>query len=216
MTEHIRGIGALGPRYVEALTLAADIHRDQLRKGSNVPYLAHLLSVSALVLEDGGTEIQAIAALLHDAVEDGGPGVKERVGALGDRVLGMVVECSDDEPVEGVKRPWRVRKEEYVAHLATNSLGALRITGADKLHNARCIVDDARVDGAIPEFNACKHQTLWYYASVSAAVRDRLPERSRIALGLDRIVTELCLVMGEPRPEATPQAPVCDCQNAAA
>lgn len=218
MTDTMRGSGALSPRYEAALALAANIHHDQRRKGTDVAYLSHVMSVSSLVLEDGGSEDEAIAALLHDAVEDGNAGDKERVARFGPEVLAIVEACSDDEPEGGDKKPWRFRKARYVKHLLdpSASVGAVRVTGADKLHNARCIVDDLRIDGALPKFNACKHQTLWYYATVSSAVTARLPERSRIAINLDVVVDEMCAALGEPRPASSPEVPVCDCENAAA
>ena len=208
----LRGSGPLTPRYERAFSLAADIHRDQPRKGSRVAYLSHLMSVSALVLEDGGTEDEAIAALLHDAVEDGPPTSRVAIETgFGPVVLDMVLSCTDDEPDDdGVKRPWSTRKQEYLAHLPHASLGSLRVTAADKLHNARCIAADLRVDDTWPKSNACVHQHLWYYASVYDAVQPRLPG-SRTVTGLDRAVDELCALVRLPRPSASPVAPSCSC-----
>ncbi len=133
------GCGPLSPRFDEAVGLAADLHRAQVRKGTNVPYLAHLLAVAALVLEQGGDEDEAIASLLHDAVEDQGGQptlirIRER---FGERVAAIVAACSDTD--QQPKPPWRERKEAYIAHLGQPGLdpGVLRVSLANKLHNLR-------------------------------------------------------------------------------
>jgi (p)ppGpp synthase/HD superfamily hydrolase len=213
----------MGPKYVEAFGFAAEIHHDQPRKGTDIAYLSHVMSVSALVLEDGGTEQEAIAGLLHDTIEDeprtaeyGPPRAKVEIAErFGDDVLEMVLACTDDEPDDkGQKRPWRTRRTEYIAHLESAPLGALRVTAADKLHNTRCTVDDLRIEGEWPKSNACVHQHLWYYATVSEVVSRRLPD-SRTAAILDRTVTELCEAAGQPRPEPSSDAPTCTCAGAA-
>ena len=195
------GAGELTARYDEALAYASAHHRDQFRKGSRVPYLSHLMSVSALVLEHGGTEDQAIAGLLHDAVEDAevgqGRAVLEHIGeAWGEPVATMVQACSDslNETTEG-KRPWEERKREYVAALrdpAKKSDEAVLVTAADKTHNARCIADDLRRygPGFWSTFNAKPDRLLWYYDQVAAAIADRLPNHS-ITPVLQRAVAEL-------------------------
>ncbi len=129
-------------RFDGALAFASDAHRSQTRKGSGVPYIAHLMSVSALVIEHGGDEDRAIAALLHDAVEDqGGAEMAARIEArFGARVARIVQECSDSE---GDPKPeWQVRKTRYIAGIATKSDEACLVTSADKLHNARSILAD--------------------------------------------------------------------------
>ncbi len=115
----MRGSGPLTERYVAAVRLAERTHHAQFRKGTHIAYLSHVMSVSALVLEDGGSEDEAIAGLLHDAIEDGRPPPKDEIRErFGHEVLVMVLACSDDEPAaDGVKRPWLERKEAYVAHL---------------------------------------------------------------------------------------------------
>ena len=138
-----------GQRFIAAVEEASRYHAGQLRKGTEVPYLAHLLSVAALVLEDGGSEDEAIAALLHDAVEDAGgrrtlEAIRER---FGDEVAMIVMACSDTDATP--KPPWRARKESYLAHLAdeTTPASVLRVSLADKLHNARAILSDYRILG---------------------------------------------------------------------
>src|SRR3954452_23599343 len=142
------GAGSLGTRFDDALHFAFERHRFHVRKGSRVPYLSHLMSVSALVLEHGGSEDQAIAGLLHDAVEDARKGqgreVLEDIGKrFGDSVGEMVAACSDSlNDDERGKAPWRERKQEYVAALGDPSKkpdDALLVAAADKTHNALSI-----------------------------------------------------------------------------
>ena len=171
----------LGGRFDEALAFAAEMHREQARKGIPVPYLSHLLGVASLVLEYGGDEDQAIAALLHDTLEDCGtehaPAIGERFGPA---VLALVRACSDDEVPAGTeKRPWRVRKEGYLAHL--DELGAdhpaLLVSAADKLHNARATRADLRQHGLSvwDRFNRPAEDQLWYYRSLVGVFQRLLP-----------------------------------------
>jgi (p)ppGpp synthase/HD superfamily hydrolase len=128
---------ALGPRFDEALAYAADAHAGQVRKGTSIPFVAHLLAVTALVLEDDGDEDHAIAALLHDAPEDAGG--RDRLDDIrrrfGDRVADIVEACSDTFEVP--KPAWRPRKERYLTHLETAPDDVLRVSLADKVHNLR-------------------------------------------------------------------------------
>ncbi|MCA0146766.1 HD domain-containing protein [Blastococcus sp. LR1] len=192
------GAGPLSERFDEALLYAARHHRDQLRKGSRVPYMTHLMSVSALAMEHGGTEDQAIAALLHDAVEDAQPGqggavlgeIRER---FGDAVADMVAACSDGLNESGERKgSWQERKQAYVDGLPNKSLDALLVTAADKTHNGLCIAADVRRFG--PDFwstfNASRDELLWYYRSVRDVVAQRLPGSS-IADALYRTVAQL-------------------------
>src|SRR5581483_11417276 len=137
----------LDDRFMRAAAKAAEVHRDQMRKGTEIPYFAHLLAVCALVLQDGGTEDEAIAALLHDAAEDqGGEAMLGEIEAeFGSDVSEIVAECSDT--FESPKPPWRARKERYIAHLPQASRSALRVSVADKLDNARAILIDYRCLG---------------------------------------------------------------------
>ncbi len=186
----------LSSRFDEALAFAVDLHREQPRKGTGVPYVSHLLSVAALVLEHGGSEDQAIAALLHDAVEDqGGRPTAERIRErFGDLVAEIVDGCTDTDV--SPKPPWRLRKEAYVARVRNEPAHVRLVSAADKLHNARTMVTDLRIHG--PElwgrFNAGRDETLWYLESLVAAFREAgsMP----IVEELARTVAELRLVSG--------------------
>jgi (p)ppGpp synthase/HD superfamily hydrolase len=169
----------LGARFEAALVEAARLHADQVRKQTNVPYVSHLLAVCGLVLEDGGDEDEAIAALLHDAVEDqgGAPTLQRIREAFGDRVADIVDGCSDTDQTP--KPPWRARKEAYLAHLAdpATTPSVLRVSAADKLHNARSVLSDRRDagDAVWDRFNAGKDDQLWYYRSLVEIFRRRMP-----------------------------------------
>jgi len=158
----------LSSRFKEALIYATQLHAQQTRKRANTPYIAHLLSVAALVLESGGDEDEAIAALLHDAVEDQGgvKTLKEIQQRFGDKVADIVESCTDAYAFP--KPPWRVRKEAYIAHIEAASPEARRVSLADKLHNARSILRDLRFDGegTWEKFNGVKEGTLWYYRTL--------------------------------------------------
>jgi (p)ppGpp synthase/HD superfamily hydrolase len=159
----------LTERFEDALGFAAHLHARQKRKGTPVPYVAHLLSVTSLVLENGGDEDQAIAALLHDAVEDQGglPTLQEINKRFGERVARIVEGCSDSygQP----KPPWRKRKEGYLHHLRQVDADIRLVSLADKLHNARSILRDLRQAGpqSLSRFNGGLAGTLWYYHSLA-------------------------------------------------
>lgn len=162
----------LGPRFDRALALARDLHRDQVRKGTEIPYVAHLMGVASLVVDDGGDEDEAIAALLHDAVED--QGGDSTLGLIrqqfGNRVAAIVKACSDTD--EQPKPPWRARKEAYLAHLHDPHLpdGTLRVSLADKLHRARAILFDLRAGSDVyARFSAGREETRWYYDELARA-----------------------------------------------
>ena len=165
----------LGSRFAVALSYASEIHAYQRRKGSDVPYVSHLLAVCSLVLEDGGDEDEAIGALLHDAAEDqGGQRRLDEIRELfGDRVADIVEGCSDT--LEARKPPWRPRKERYLAHLETAPADVLRVALADKVHNARSIVGDVKRRGGDfwDVFNAGPGEQLWYYRSLVDVFRRR-------------------------------------------
>jgi len=159
-------------RFDLALQLALGLHRKQVRKGTAIPYIVHLMAVCSLVLEAGGDEDQAIAALLHDAVEDqGGLATLETIRHLfGDRVATAVESCSDSvvsDPAS--KPPWRERKEKYLAHLQHATEDAGLVAAADKLHNVRAVVKDFRElgDRVWSRFNAAKQDELWYYTALA-------------------------------------------------
>ena len=180
----------LSARFEEALAYAVGLHREQPRKGTGVPYVSHLLSVAALVLEHHGTEEQAIAALLHDAVEDqGGRPTAEAIRArFGDVVAEIVEGCTDTDV--SPKPPWRERKEAYVARVRGEPAHVRLVSAADKLHNARTMVTDLRIhgDGFWSRFNAGRDETLWYLGALVEAFREA---------GTTPIVEELARTVAE-------------------
>ena len=188
---------ALSVRFEQAMVTAKRLHDEQRRKGTEIPYVAHLLAVASLVLEHGGSEDQAIAALLHDAVEDqGGLETLERIRAdFGDDVAAMVEQCTDayGEP----KPPWRQRKERYVAALPAKSAEARLISAADKLHNARAILSDYRDlgDDLWSRFRGGKDGTLWYYRALADGFSAHGPVS--LAAELARVVAELEALAGQ-------------------
>ena len=181
----------LSSRFQDALLLAAQLHADQMRKGTKIPYVAHLLIVAGSVLEHGGSEDEAIAALLHDAVEDqGGPPTYERIKAqFGQRVADIVQGCSDTD--ETPKPPWKERKVHYLEHLRSAPPSVRLVSAADKLHNARAILADYRDIGEEiwKRFNGGKEGTLWSYRALSDLFNSVGP--ARLAQELDRVVSEL-------------------------
>ncbi len=167
-------IAPLSPaRLADAVRLAAELHAGQRRKGSDAPYLAHLLAVCALVLEHGGDEAQAVAALLHDAIEDaGGDPVRAVIRArFGEDVLAIVEGCTDTD--ETPKPPWRARKERFLERLASAPPRVRLVVAADKLHNAAATRQDlAREGPAVWErFRGGREGTLWYYGAAVAVLR---------------------------------------------
>ncbi|MDT5109088.1 MAG: hypothetical protein QOE20_978 [Mycobacterium sp.] len=182
----------LTERFDEALAYVAHLHRTQLRKGGDIPYLGHLLSVSSLVIEGGGTETQAIAGLLHDAVEDqgGAPILAEIRTKFGDDVAAIVDQCSDTDVVP--KPPWKARKEAYIAHLDTASDDTILVSLADKLDNARALLRDYRIVGAElwQRFSVNDpKEHLWYYRSLLEVFKDR--NQTWLVDELDRVITTL-------------------------
>src|ERR1700684_1031300 len=156
-------------KFTEAMAYAAEKHATQTRKGSDIPYLGHLLSVAGYIIEADGTETEAIAALLHDTAEDQGgeKTLAEIREKSGDEVAKSVAECSDT--VVTPKPPWRERKEHYVHHLSDASDSAVLVSPADKLHNAHAILRDFRAHGAqlwqrFSVKDPADH--LWYYRSL--------------------------------------------------
>jgi (p)ppGpp synthase/HD superfamily hydrolase len=181
----------LTSRFADALQYMYTLHHAQPRKGSDVPYLAHLLSVAALVLENGGDEDQAIAALLHDAPEDQG-GLKTLVEIrqrFGERVASIVDGLTDTYLTP--KPPWRNRKELYIAHLRTAPEEVRLVSLADKLHNARSILADLQAQGPSvwQRFNGGKEGSLWYYRALLAVFEE--DEASPMVGELKRVVEEL-------------------------
>ncbi len=161
----------LTERISEALALAVQAHEKQVRKGTSIPYVAHPMGVASIALEFGADEDQAIAALLHDVLEDGGPQygpvIKER---FGERVLAIVDGCTDGLPdATGKKADWGERKRAYLEHLPQASDDVLLVSGSDKLHNARAIVSDLLKIGpdVFSRFTAGRDGTLWYYRTLA-------------------------------------------------
>jgi (p)ppGpp synthase/HD superfamily hydrolase len=181
----------LSDRFTEALTFATQLHATQIRKGSGTPYIAHLLGVASIVLEYGGDEDEAIAALLHDAIEDqGGAQARSEIRRrFGDRVTEIVDGCtdSDTEP----KPPWRQRKEAYIAHIPNASKSVRLVSAADKLYNARSILKDYQLlgDSLWGRFTGGKEGSLWYYRAIVNAFGQR--ESHPLVDELDRVVGEL-------------------------
>jgi hypothetical protein len=193
----------LSERFTEAMALARDVHCRDVRKGTEIPYLSHLMSVSALVLEHGGSEDQAIAGLLHDAAEDhGGQSMIDTIRVrFGDDVAAIVAACTDsltEDPHH--KLPWWLRKVAYVDHLESADSDALLVSAADKLHNSRCILADYRLlgDELWSRFNpdARRVGSLWYYGRLSAIFSARLggsTPAGELAAELERTVIAIRL-----------------------
>ena len=164
-------------RLSQALALAIEAHDGQLRKETTIPYIAHPMAVASIALEYGADEDQAMAALLHDAVEDGGAKYAKIIRSkFGDRVADIVNGCTDGVPDNnGIKPPWKQRKESYIAHLKSASDDVLLVSGSDKLHNARAIVSDLQNIGnrVFDRFSSSKEQTLWYYQSLADIFKAR-------------------------------------------
>ena len=166
----------LSERFTQAVDYAREAHASQTRKGTSIPYIAHLLGVASLVLDYGGDEDQAIAALLHDTIEDQG-GHHEAVirNQFGGRVVDIVLACTDgtlegkDVPPGRKRADWEQRKRRYLAHLAEAPDDALLVSGCDKLHNARAIVADLRAIGpaVFDRFTGKRDGTLWYYREIT-------------------------------------------------
>ena len=181
----------LSERYDQALLFASQLHRSQLRKTTQVPYLSHLLAVSSLVLEHGGDEDEAIAALLHDAVEDQGglPTLDEIRRRFGERVADIVRGCSDSftQP----KPPWSERKAAYLEHLRGAPPSVRLVAVADKLHNARSVLSDYLSIGEAlwGRFNSGRDQQLWYYRALVDTFLAAGP--GALARELERVVAEL-------------------------
>ncbi|HVO81060.1 MAG TPA: HD domain-containing protein [Terriglobales bacterium] len=189
----------LGRRFEQALLFAFRKHNGQKRKGTEVPYIAHLLGVASLVLEAGGDEDLAIAALLHDVVEDcgGAPMLKEVRRRFGRRVAHVVAGCTDADTYP--KPPWRARKENYLRHLRTANADVRLVSVADKVHNARAVLNDYREIGEPiwERFQGRRDGTLWYYRELAKEFRRRNP--SRLGRELRRVVGELETVASRER-----------------
>ena len=177
---------------VAATTFAYRWHGDQTRKGSKIPYISHLLQVKGLVLEHGGDAEQAIAALLHDSLEDAeNPDIARTRAAdivenFGAGALAIVRDCSDTQADEAgaSKRPWPERKQRYIAHLRFVPERSLLVAACDKRHNLNALVWDVEDRGVeyLERFNAGPEKQVWYYESVLAAIDGRVPARLQAEL----------------------------------
>jgi GTP pyrophosphokinase len=180
-------------RIIDAMAAAAQIHGRQKRPATEIPYLSHLLGTCSIALEYGASEDEAIAALLHDAIEDGQPtdAARATVWSFGSEVCRIVEGCTDADTHP--KPPWRERKEAYLASLATKDHSVLLVSASDKLHNARSIVRDRRVvgDKVWDRFKVPKSETLWYYRSLVTAYRANPVHSPALVAELDRTVAEM-------------------------
>jgi (p)ppGpp synthase/HD superfamily hydrolase len=192
----------LTQRFVQAMHYAHRWHASQTRKGTGIPYLSHLLAVAAIALEHGADEDEAIAALLHDSLEDGPHNTGEPRAQIeqqirehfGERVLQIILGCTDTESDGSRGEPkenWKERKTAYLKHLETANASVLLVAASDKLHNARCILRDFRQlgDKLWQRFSAGKEGSLWYYRSLAEILGRRLP--GRLSVELQELVVEL-------------------------
>jgi GTP pyrophosphokinase len=181
----------LTARFEEALMLANRIHAGQVRKATTIPYIAHPLAVAGLVLQAGGSEDQAIAALLHDVIEDHSDKISlvEITVRFGATVAAIVEGCTDAKTQP--KPPWRLRKERYIAHLQDAPADERLVATADKLHNAWTTLSDYREQGEQiwERFSGRRAGTLWYYRAL-VDMLDR-PDASPLVAEFKRVVAEL-------------------------
>jgi (p)ppGpp synthase/HD superfamily hydrolase len=183
----------LSQEFEAAMFYAAEAHREQVRKGSGVPYLSHLLQVAGLALEYGGEEQVAIGALLHDVVEDTPASPEDIEQRFGKRVRDIVEGCSDTLDKETEDRSWRERKETYLAHLCESaSADVLLVSCCDKLHNSRSILSDLKEQGDTiwGIFKGGREGTLWYYRALVEAYR-KVDAPLRLVRELDEVVSEI-------------------------
>lgn len=164
-------------KLASALDLAIQAHQGQVRKSTTITYISHPMAVASITLEFGATEDQAIAALLHDAIEDGGIQYANIIKAqFGDHVHNLVQGCTDGTPdASGKKAPWLERKTAYLHHREAASDEVLLVSCSDKLHNARAIVSDLINEGPsmFNRFSSTTEQTLWYYRQLAMIFNNR-------------------------------------------
>ena len=184
----------LSRQFEKALTYATRIHGGQLRKKTRIPYIAHILGVSAIAMEYGANETEAIAALLHDAVEDcgGAKRLRDIERKFGKDVARIVEGCTDTDQTP--KPPWLERKKSYLAHVRHASMPTKLVSASDKLHNVRAILMAYRKDGERVwfRFNAGKQGALWYYRALVDAFRGKRIQP--LVQELDRTLTALELL----------------------
>jgi (p)ppGpp synthase/HD superfamily hydrolase len=182
----------LSQLFEQALVYATKAHCNQTRKQTGIPYIAHILGVTAIAMEFGADEAEAIGALLHDTVEDcgGAERLKDIKAKFGENVANIVEGCTDAD--ETPKPPWLQRKEKYLAHLSNTNASTRLVSAADKLHNARAIVADLRKQGleVFERFKGKRDGTLWYYRSLVSGFR-KFSDHRDLVDELDRVVTEI-------------------------
>ncbi len=201
---------AFGPKFDEAMLFAHELHRHDVRKGTGKPYISHLLGVCSLVIDYGGDEEMAIAALLHDAVEDHGgrPMLEQIRQRFGDRVAHIVDGCTDSYVLDASqKEPWRQRKEAYLARIPYEDADVRLVSAADKLYNCRTILRDLRRDGmvALDRFNGGRKDTVWYYDQLVRAFRQA--GTNDLVESLALAVHEMKMVTGYNLPQEIAQMP---------
>ena len=204
MLDPMADIPVLTQRLTDAFDMARDVHNGDGIKGTHLPYLLHVLDVCSVALRHGADEDQAIAALLHDVVEDGGgaPVLDEIRQRFGDRVAEIVLACSDSQEADPANKPdWWVRKIRYIDHLHTMSSDAALVSGADKLSNVRSIVADYETHGEdfFSVFKTGRVGTLWYYRRIAEILPSRLADTEaaqRIGDLLQSTVSELVEAVG--------------------
>lgn len=183
----------LSPRFQEAFRYAAEAHGSQRRKGTGAPYIGHLMGVASIVLDDGGSEDEAIAALLHDAPEDqGGRARLDDIRArFGDVVAGIVEDCTDSWATP--KEPWAERKKRYAEHARTLSPSSLRVSASDKVHNTYVLLRDLRNhgDAVWDRFSASPDDVVTYYRTLVRSFREAgggplVDELDRIVRAIER------------------------------
>ena len=193
MTQHVDPTRPdFSPRFDQALVYAHQLHARQTRKGTTIPYIGHLLAVTSIVIENGGTEDEVIAALLHDAVEDaGGAATRAEIQRRFGKTVAHIVDGLTDTD-QTPKPPWRKRKEDYIAHLSEASSSVLLVSLADKLHNAGAILRDLRNEGnsVWARFSGGRDGSLWYYRALVETFRAR-GQFTSLVDELDRTVTSV-------------------------
>ena len=191
-------------KFEEALVYATRLHCNQTRKKTGIPYVAHILGVTAIAMEYGANETEAIGALLHDTVEDcdGAERLRDIRGKFGDAVAHIVDGCTDTDQTP--KPPWLERKKAYVAHLKESDSSTRLVSASDKLHNTRAILADLRRHGpsVFEKFAGKKDGTLWYYRTLVTAFREFGDYRDLID-ELERVVAEIERISGQAASRST-------------
>ena len=196
----LRSLMKLSEKFEEALVYATQAHGNQMRKKTGIPFVAHILGVTAIALEYGASETEAISALLHDTVEDcgGADRLRDIRKKFGDDVAGIVDGCTDT--YETPKPPWLERKRAYIEHLKDSDSSTRLVSASDKLHNTRAILAELRRHGTdvFDRFGGKKDGTLWYYRTLVTAFREHGNHTDLIG-ELDRVVTEIEKLTGARR-----------------